>query len=150
MKSSHLKKMTAAILSSALVLASSTPAWAFYNTPESKKGICSSHVDMVYDIQQLGCKQVTFQFNASFLKDEQQMRAFDAMIDRFDAADLTITMGVMNDFQAGDPICPTLTPTANLYQYNTLTPEGIVRTQQVAEQLASRYRDRVSNWVIGN
>ena len=97
MKSSHLKKMTAAILSSALVLASSTPAWAFYNTPESKKGICSSHVDMVYDIQQLGCKQVTFQFNASFLKDEQQMRAFDAMIDRFDAADLTITMGVMNE-----------------------------------------------------
>ena len=52
MKSSHLKKLTAAILSSALVLASSTPAWAFYNTPESKKGICSSHVDMVYDIQQ--------------------------------------------------------------------------------------------------
>lgn len=150
MKSFHFKKLTAAMLTSALVLASSTPALAFYNTPESKKGICSSHVDMVSDIQQLGCKQVTFQFNASFLKDEQQMRAFDAMIDQFDAADLTITMGVMNDFQAGDPICPTLTPTANLYQYNTLTPEGIARTQQVAEQLASRYRNRVSNWVIGN
>ena len=131
MKSFHFKKLTAAMLTSALVLASSTPAWAFYNIPESKKGICSSHVDMVYDIQQLGCKQVTFQFNASFLKDEQQMRAFDAMIDRFNTADLTITMGVMNDFQAGDPIC-------------------IARTQQVAEQLASRYRDRVSNWVIGN
>lgn len=150
MTSLHLKKLTAAMLCSAMMLTSGTPAFAFYNTPESKKGICSSHVDMVYDIQQLGCKQVTFQFNASFLKNAQQMRAFDAMIDQFHAADLTITMGVMNDFQAGDPICPTTTPAANLYQYNTLTPEGTMRTIQVATELAARYRDRVSNWVIGN
>lgn len=150
MTSSHIRHSIAAVLCSALVLASSTPALAFYNTPESKKGILSSHVDMVSDIQQLGCKQVTFQFNAGFLKDAQQMRAFDAMIDAFDAADLTITMGVMNDFQAGDPICPVQTPTANLYQFNTLTAEGTMRTQEVAQQLASRYRDRVSNWVIGN
>ncbi len=145
-----MKKLSALAMAGIMTVSACIPAFAFYNEPESIKGIHSSHVTMVDDIESLGCKQVIFQFNSSFVKNEQQMKGYDALIDAYNAADLTITMGVMNDFQADDPICPVDFQMANLYQFNTLTPEGIENTTKVAEALAQRYKDKVSNWVIGN
>ncbi|MCR4832082.1 MAG: hypothetical protein K5900_00760, partial [Butyrivibrio sp.] len=150
MKLSFIKKATTLILAGAITAYMCIPVFAFYNEPESIKGIHSSHVNMVNDIVELGCKQVIFQFNSSFLKNEQQMLAYDALINTYNNADLTITMGVMNDFQAGDAICPVDFSVSNLYQFNTLTPDGIARTEQVARSLAYRYKDTVSNWIIGN
>lgn len=150
MRTKRIKALFTMALMGLLTMSTVENVFAFYNTPESIKGIHSSHVNMVSDMVDLGCKQVIFQFNSSFVKNEQQMKAFDALIDTYNAADLTVTMGVMNDFQAGDEICPAATPVSNLYQFNTLTEGGITRTMQVAESLAARYKDSVSNWVIGN
>lgn len=150
MRSKGIKRIIAAAVTGILTMSMGGNVFAFYNTPESIKGIHSSHVTMVSDMVELGCKQVIFQFNASFVKNEQQMKGYDALIDAYNKADLTVTMGVMNDFQAGDEICPVGSPVSNLYQFNTLTEGGIERTRQVAEALAYRYKDSVSNWVIGN
>ncbi len=150
MKSKRIKQIMTAALTGVLIMSMRVNVFAFYNTAESIKGIHSSHVNMVDDMVALGCKQVIFQFNSSFVKNEQQMKAFDALIDAYNAADLTVTMGVMNDYQEGDEICPVSSPVSNLYQFNTLTEVGKERTRQVAEALAYRYKDTVSNWVIGN
>jgi len=150
MKAVFIKKISALALAGVMTASICTPTFAFYNQPESIKGIHSSHVTMVDDMVALGCKQVIFQFNSSFIKNEQQMQAYDALIDAYNNADLTVTMGVMNDFQASDPICPVDFSMSNLYQFNTLTPEGVARTEQVARALASRYKNSVSNWIIGN
>ena len=116
----HLIKKAAAMAFCGIITASmSIQALAFYNTPESIKGIHSSHVTMIQDMVDLGCKQVIFQFNASFLNDENQMQGIDALVDAYDAADLTVTMGVMNDFQMNDEICPTDFAVSNLYQYSS-------------------------------
>lgn len=150
MKLKRLKGIITAAVTGVLTVSMGFSASAFYNTPESIKGIHSSHVTLIDDMVALGCKQVIFQFNSSFVKNEQQMKGYDALINAYNAADLTVTMGVMNDFQAGDEICPVGSPVSNLYQFNTLTEGGRERTRQVAEALAYRYKDTVSNWVIGN
>lgn len=150
MKLKRIKQFITVALTGVLTMSMGVNVFAFYNTPESIKGIHSSHINMIDDMVSLGCKQVIFQFNASFVKNEQQMKAYDALIDAYNAADLTVTMGVMNDFQEGDEIVPVQTPASNLYQFNTLTEGGVARTMQVAESLAYRYKDSVSNWVIGN
>lgn len=150
MKRVVMKKISACLLAGFMTVSACVPSFAFYNEPESIKGIHSSHINMIDDMKELGCKQVIFQFNSSFVKNEQQMRAIDALVDAYDKADLTVTMGVMNDFQAEDPICPVDFQMSNYYQFNTLTPEGIANTETVAQLLALRYKDKVSNWVIGN
>ncbi|SFG13424.1 DUF5722 domain-containing protein [Oribacterium sp. WCC10] len=150
MKSRILSTIATLAMTGLMSMTTCMSAFAFYNEPESIKGIHSSHVTMIDDMVSLGCKQVIFQFNAGFLKNEQQMKGYDALINAYNAADLTVTMGVMNDYQAGDEIIPVQAPVSNLYQFNTLTEGGIARTMQVAEALAYRYKDNVSNWVIGN
>ena len=130
MKNNILKKAAALALSSIMTASMSIQALAFYNTPESIKGIHSSHVTMIQDMVDLGCKQVIFQFNASFLKDEFQMQGVDALIDAYNAADLTVTIGVMNDFQPNDALLPVDLSVSNLYQFNTLTDMGKQRTSR--------------------
>ncbi len=150
MKNHFIKRAAAIVLSGIMTATMSIQALAFYNTPESIKGIHSSHVTMIQDMVDLGCKQVIFQFNASFLKDEFQMQGVDALIDAYNAADLTVTIGVMNDFQPNDALLPVDLSVSNLYQFNTLTDMGKQRTEEVANSLAYRYKDKISNWIIGN
>jgi hypothetical protein len=150
MKNQLMKKAAVWMLTGIITASMSMQSLAFYNTPESIKGIHSSHVTMIQDMVDLGCKQVVFQFNASFLKNENQMMGYDALIDAYNAADLTMTMGVMNDFQPDDDLCPVSFSVANLYQFNTLTEAGKMRTEELANALAYRYKDKISNWIIGN
>ena len=150
MKNHLMKKVAALLLSGIMTASMSMQALAFYNTPESIKGIHSSHVTMIQDMVELGCKQVIFQFNASFLKDENRMQSIDALVDAYNNADLTVTIGVMNDFQPNDELVPADFAVSNLYQFNTLTDGGKLRTEEVANALAHRYKDKISNWVIGN
>lgn len=133
-----------------LVFSNLTTAFAFYNYPENKKGVLTSDVNMIGDVVELGCKQVIFTMLSSWADNPQQLNALDAMLQQMDRNDLTITAVVVNDFQPGNPIIPVTEPVANYYQFNTLTPEGIQATERAAAILAYRYRNLISNWIIGN
>lgn len=127
------------------------PSIAFYRQPVSKKGVLTSDVNMLDDVTALGCAQVILNFHLSFLNDAQQMRAFDALLEKMNQRGLTITMIVLNDFQ-NSPLLPTAVPVSdvNFYALNAANAEGAASVQAAAASLAVRYRNLVSNWVIGN
>lgn len=145
-------KFVLGALTLAMSLSLTMPSFAFYDHPSSIKGILTSDVNMLKDVSELGCKQVVFNVHASYLKDAQQMRAVKAMVRDMNQRGLTITMIVLNDYQANDPIIPAGSEgsTAAYYQFNTLDEAGIQRTREVAKAYAAEFKNSVSNWIIGN
>jgi len=103
-------------------------SFAFYNSPESIKGIVTEHVDMVDDLVDLGVKQVICNLTMSRLNDEQEMVAFDRFINKLDERDITITVVVLNDYQTSKPhllpVSSSVSGTA-YYSFNAKTQEGI-------------------------
>ena len=145
------KSIVSAGLAAALAVSAAVPAFAFYRTPANKKGILSSHVDLISDMQNLGCSQVIFNYPVSLLNDSWQRQGMDAYIRSLDNAGLTTTMIVLNDWKDGDPMMPTQAPTgAAYYAFNAATQEGQNRIRSTAQQLVSLYGNQVSNWIIGN
>ena len=128
-------------------------SFAFYNSPESIKGIVTEHVDMADDLVDLGVKQVVCNLTMSRLNDEQEMVAFDRFINKLDDRDITITVVFLNDYQTSKPhllpVSSSVSGTA-YYSFNATTQEGIDAISNVADRLGSRYGNKVSNWVIGN
>ncbi len=145
-------KFVLGALTLAMSLSLTMPSFAFFRQASSIKGISTSDVNMLQDVTELGCQQVVLCVHASFLKDSQQMRSLKALINQMNQRKLTITMIVLNDYQAGDSIIPAGSEGsgAAYYQFNTLDEAGIKRTMEVANAYAREFKDTVSNWVIGN
>lgn len=128
-------------------------SFAFYNQPESIKGIVTEHVDMVDDVVALGVKQVVCNLTMSRLNSEHQMVAFDRFIDKLHKRDITITVILLNNFQTLEPDLLSVSssvPGAAYYSFNASTQEGIDAINKAAHKLGSRYKNKISNWVIGN
>ncbi len=144
------KKLTTLFLAASVSLAAVMQSYAFYKLPSNKKGILMSDINMVDDVVALGCSQVILNFNASRINED--MISFDRIINKMHQSGLTITLVVYNDFQPGNPMVPdgAQNSTNGQYSFNTLTDTGRQSLQSFAANLASRYRDKVSNWIIGN
>lgn len=142
-------KRVAGVLISTLLMASTTiTSLAFYQEPESKKGILISSQEMISDILQLGCKQVVCNL-ASY----QQLNAFDPLAEACKDNDITLTMILLNNFGATDknllPVDAQVEGAGN-YAFNSTTAEGEAAVRSYARRVAGHYADSVSNWVIGN
>jgi len=128
-------------------------SFAFYNQPESIKGIVTEHVDMVDDLVALGVKQVVCNLTMSRLNNEQEMVALDRFIDKLHMRDITVTAILLNDYQTIEhdllPVSSSVSGAA-YYSFNATTQDGIDAISKAANKLGSRYKDKISNWVIGN
>ncbi len=144
------KKAIGAFTASALALSVSMTSFAFYQEPQSKKGILISGQDSEHlnDISNLGCKQVVCNL-ASY----QNVNSFDPLASKCKAEGITLTMILLNGFGASDSrLLPVDSPVEGVgnYAFNTATAEGEAAVRNYARNVASHYAYSVSNWVIGN
>ncbi len=144
----NYKKIAVTALSAALIAAQAFSAFAFYQTPESKKGLLISQQEMFSDVQALGVKQVICNLSSA-----QQVDAFQTLARDCKRNNITFTMILINSPNARNksllPVS-TLVDGVNCYAFNTLTSEGEQAVRSYARSVASYYADTVSNWVIGN
>lgn len=142
------RKPAIAVISAALIAAQALSSFAFYQTPESKKGLLISQQEMFSDVQALGVKQVICNLSSA-----QQVDAFQTLARNCKRNNITLTMILINSPNARDK---SLLPVSSLvdgvscYAFNTLTSEGEQAVRSYARSVASYYADTVSNWVIGN
>lgn len=126
---------------------------AFYNQPESKKGLLVQHQAMIGDAVELGVKQVVFNITASQAQNEGTLKAIDSFVRELDRNDITVTAIILNDWQTVEPnLLPVEEPAAgaSYYAFNAGSQEGIDAISRLANQLGNRYQNLISNWIIGN
>lgn len=144
----NYRKAATAVLSAALIAAQAFSSFAFYQTPESKKGLLISQQEMFSDVQALGVKQVICNLSSA-----QQVDAFQTLARNCKRNNITFTMILINSPNARNksmlPV-DSLVDGVNCYAFNTLTSEGEQAVRSYARSVASYYADTVSNWVIGN
>lgn len=144
------KRMIGILLSSLLAASTSLTSFAFYQEPESKKGILVSGQDaqLLADITNLGCKQAICNL-ASY----QNVNSFDPLAKKCKANGITMTMILLNNFGAWDSnLLPVDSPVDGVgsYAFHVTTASGEAAVRSYARNVADHYADYVSNWVIGN
>ena len=142
------KAVLAALLAAGLTVGSAVPALAFYQQPQSKKGLLLSQqtADMLADIGNLGVKQVVVNMGT-----DQDLNTFDPLAAYCTQNGVTLTMIVINRPGAPAGMMPSA-PVAGVgtYGFNVSSAEGQAAVRIYARSLAARYKNSVSNWVIGN
>ena len=142
------KAVLAALLAAGLTVGSAVPALAFYQQPQSKKGLLLSQqtADMLADIGNLGVKQVVVNMGT-----DQDLNTFDPLAAYCTQNGVTLTMIVINRPGAPAGMMPSA-PVAGVgtYGFNVSSAEGQAAVRNYARSLAARYKNSVSNWVIGN
>lgn len=144
---SKRKKAAALSLAALLTASMGLSSAAFYQEPESKKGILISSQDLFPDIMDLNCKQIICN-QASY----QNLNAYEPLAKDCKENGITLTMILLNNF-GGDPdLLPVSEPVEGVgnYAFNSMTPEGEKAVRSYARSRAQFYADYVSNWVIGN
>lgn len=144
------KKLAVIFASLIMIVSMSMPSYAFYQEPESKKGLLISSQDqnMLNDIVNLGCKQVVCNL-ASY----QNTNSFDPLASMCKRNGITMTMILLNNFGGSDSrLLPVGQPVEGVgnYAFNSMTAEGEAAIRSYAKRVARHYADSVSNWVIGN
>ncbi len=131
------------------------PAYAdFYQEPVNIKGVLINSEDEVELAAQLGVSQVITNFPMSWAFDSSRMNAYESYLNAMKRAGISVTVIVLNDWAASS-YSPLLLPVsqpaeANYYAFNTLSEEGLDATRKAASLVTGRFKDLVSNWVIGN
>ncbi len=147
----RFQRITAAVLSAVLAASVSITSFAFYQEPEGKKGllISSQEPEMLQDFSNLGIQQAICNIGT-----DQNINAYGPMADYCTANGITMTMIVINRAGAGE-LVPTSQAVEGVgaqgtYGFNVLTDSGKAAVRRYAADLAARYQNSVSNWVIGN
>ena len=83
------------------------------------------------------------------------MNAYGSFLRAMDNAGITVTMIVLNDWNAAaykPELLPVSAPVAGVsyYGFNTLNEQGVQAIRDTAGILTSNFGNLVSNWVIGN
>ncbi len=142
------KKAAVTVLSAALIMAQAFSSFAFYQTPESKKGLLISQQEMFSDIQALGVKQVICNLSTA-----QAVNSFQVLASDCKRNNIMLTMILINSpnsrIKALLPVS-SLVDGVGCYAFNVLTSEGEQAVRAYAREVASYYANTVSNWVIGN
>lgn len=151
-----LKKITAALTAAALCVSMSVPAYAdFYRQPANLKGVLINSESEVQDVVEVGASQVICNFPISWAYQPNMMNAYESFLRTMDNSGITVTLIVLNDWEAAayNPnLLPVSAPAAgaNYYGFNTLSSEGLQAVRDAAGILTSGFGNLVSNWVIGN
>lgn len=127
-------------------------ASAFYREPASKKGLLCQTEAMLSDCIELGTDQVIFNVPMSAALNEGTLRAYDSFINNLDANGVSITVVLLNDRQSIRPelIYGDQNAACNYFMFNVFTDEGKAAVTELVGSLASRWQNKVSNWIIGN
>ncbi len=138
------KKIFSVILSVYMTAAAVFPSYAFYQTPENKKGLAISGA-AVNECKELGVTQIIWNnpINHSY------ERLYQANKD----AGITNTIIMLNPWQNGNPaLLPVSKPArgAVFYGFNVSSEEAKTALRATAQSFAHKYKDLVSNWIIGN
>ena len=147
--------IAAGILCGALSLSTLVTAFgqsAFYREPASKKGLLCQTEQMLSDCVELGADQVIFNVPMSMALDAGRLYAYDSFINKLDQNGITITVVLLNDRQTIRPelIYGDQNAACNYFMLNVFTEEGKQAVQEVVSDLADRWQNKVSNWIIGN
>ena len=129
------KLVLAAALAMSLTVGAAVPALAFYQQPQSKKGLLLSQqtADMLADIGNLGVKQVIVNMGT-----DQDLNTFDPLAAYCTQNGVTLTMIVINRPGAPAGMMPTA-PTAGVgtYGFNVQSAEGQAAVRSYARSLAA-------------
>lgn len=143
----NTRKQITFFLALSLTLSAVFPSMAYYQEPDSKKGLLISQQDMFNDVLALGvdqviCNQASYQATNTYLPLAQNCKR----------SGITFTMILLNNFGANSNLLPVSSPVEGVgnYAFNTATPEGEQAVRSYARTMANFYKDYVSNWVIGN
>ncbi len=153
MKKGMRKRAMALLLTLVLCLSVTAPAYAdFYQQPKGIKGLLMDGDVMFDDVRELGVKQVIVNMEISNIYKTDMLRAYEMFFEKLKNAGISLTVIVLNDWQSYEPaLLPVSVPAAtNYYAFNTLTQEGLDATRSAAHTFAQRFKNLVSNWVIGN
>ena len=138
-----------------MTLSQCIPAFAqsaFYREPASKKGLLCQTEAMLSDCIELGTDQVIFNVPMSAALNSGTLQAYDSFINKLDANGISITVVLLNDRQSIRPelIYGDQNAACNYFMLNVFTEEGRAAVNEVVGKLASRWQNKVSNWIIGN
>ena len=150
-----VKRILTAVLSALLATSTLTTAFgqsAFYREPASKKGLLCQTEAMAADCVELGTDQVIVNVPMSMALNSGTLAAYDSFFNRLDQNGITITVVLMNDRQSVRPelIYGDQNAACNYFMLNVFTDEGRQAVQEVVGDLADRWQNKVSNWIIGN
>ena len=151
-----MKKLTAFMTAAILCLGSVMPAYAdFYRQPSNIKGVLINSESEVADVVEVGASQVVCNFPMSWAFQPNMMNAYGSFLRAMDNAGITVTMIVLNDWNAAaykPELLPVSAPVAGVsyYGFNTLNEQGVQAIRDTAGILTNNFGNLVSNWVIGN
>ena len=96
-----MKKLTAFMTAAVLCLGSVMPAYAdFYRQPSNIKGVLINSESEVADVVEVGASQVVCNFPMSWAFQPNMMNAYGSFLRAMDNAGITVTMIVLNDWNA--------------------------------------------------
>lgn len=151
-----MKKITAVLSAAVLCVSMSVPAYAaFYRQPSNLKGVLINSESEIADVVEVGASQVICNFPISWAYKSNMMSAYGSFLRAMDNAGITVTLIVLNDWDAAaynPSLLPVAAPAAgaSYYGFNTLNEQGVQATRDAAGILAGNFGDLVSNWIIGN
>lgn len=147
---------------------------AAFKTPQTKKGLLLDG-NMIADAMELGVKHTsiniafhqvlgegidyqydgkTYHFNRGLIE------TYDKIVETMTSKDIMVTAIILNGWNDNTPqlFLPGVkkNATANYYNFNASTAEGVETIKAVASFLAERYsggkgsKGKIANWVIGN
>lgn len=143
-------KITAAALF--LCLAVSFPAQAYYQPPKNIKGLHVYGLGSWKVLEDLNASQAIWNIRVDDIA-SGQAGGEDEMLRENREKGITNTVIVLNRWQSSDPdLLPVGAPAdgAAFYGFNVMSEAGRAAVRKTAATWAARYKDRVSNWVIGN
>ena len=126
-----MKKLTAFMTAAVLCLGSVMPAYAdFYRQPSNIKGVLINSESEVTDVVEVGASQVVCNFPMSWAFQPNMMNAYGSFLRAMDNAGITVTMIVLNDWNAAaykPELLPVSAPVAGVsyYGFNTLNEQGV-------------------------
>jgi hypothetical protein len=130
----------------------SSSAWAFYQKPSNIKGLHVSGTGSYRTLKDLNGSQAIWNIRVDDIV-SGQVGGEDYMLEENVRNGITNTVIVLNRWQTTDPdLLPVSAPVegAEFYGFNVSTGAGKAAVKRTAEEWAQRYKDIVSNWVIGN
>lgn len=150
------KKISAMLTAAMLCVSSVFPAYAdFYRQPANLKGVLINSESEVKDVVEVGASQVICNFPISWAYKSNMLSAYESFLKAMDDSGITVTMIVLNDWEAASynpNLLPVSAPVAGVsyYGFNTLNDQGLQAIREAAGILTGRFGNLVSNWVIGN
>ena len=148
-------RMIAVFTAAAVCLSMPLEACAdYYKEPKDIKGVLINGEPEVSKAAELGVSQVITNFPMSWAYQADRMNAYESYLNALKRADISVTVIVLNDWEVSayhPSLLPVAEPSgANYYAFDTLDDEGLAATRAAADRVTGRFRNLVSNWVIGN